>query len=355
MTTIHILPNASGITSERYRTDAFGIATCKFIKSMSKLGYNIIHYGHEAYEVDCEHHTLVNNNDFPAPEDAGVMLYHNNRLKDIFNKNLDDILPRTKSPGDLVACFYGYGPRPVLDKHPDLVITEPSIGYPAEAVFAPYRGFVSYAWMHYYYGTQKQLMEPSWYDEVIPNAFDPEEFTYNENKQEYFIFIGRMITSKGIDLAIQVTKHLGVKLIIASSGKLQEIGYDKVPDHVIEAGYVNAEQRRNLLAHARCLIAPTYYIEPFGNIVVEAGLSGTPVLTTDWGGFSENVAHGATGYRCKDFNSFIKGAQNILEGKIKSSNCRRYTESNYNLEIVHKRIDSWYKRILRNDFYHLDQ
>jgi glycosyltransferase involved in cell wall biosynthesis len=209
--------------------------------------------------------------------------------------------------------------------------------------------------MHYYYGIKKQLMEPNWYDEVIPNAFDPSEFEYNESKQEYFMYMGRMVNSKGIDLAIQITKHLGVKLIIGSPGKLSDIGYENVPEHVIEIGYLDIHQRKNLLAHARCLIAPTYYIEPFGNIVVEAGLSGTPVLTTDWGGFSENVAHGVTGYRCKDFNSFIRGAKNIMQGKILSLNCRKYTETNYNLDIVHNRIDAWYKKILQNDFYHVDQ
>lgn len=356
MTTIHVLPNPSGITSEEYRTDAFGIAACKFIKTMPKFGYNILHYGHQESRVDCENIVVITNEDFPAPEDRSAMLYHQDHLRNLFSERANKLLKSTVKDGDLVVSFYGNAHQgSVHGINPNAFIIEPSIGYPADTIFAPYRGFVSYAWMHYYYGLTEKLMEPNWYDEVIPNAFDINEFEYCEDKDDYFVYLGRMITSKGIDLAIQVTEKLNKKLVIASSGRLKDIGYETVPSHVTEMGYVGMEERKKLLAKAQCLMAPTYYVEPFGNIVVEAGLSGTPVLTTDWGGFSENVAHGATGYRCKDFNGFVKAAQLVIDGKIKSQNCRKYTESNYNLDIVHAKMDSWFRRIRTNNFYHVDQ
>jgi glycosyltransferase involved in cell wall biosynthesis len=356
MTTIHVLPNPSGITSEEYRTDAFGIAACKFITTMKKFGYNLIHYGHQESKVDCENIIVITNEDFPAPENRGAMLYHQNHLADLFSERANPLLKKMVNDGDIVVSFYGScHEKTTRDINPKAYIVEPSIGYGADTTFAPYRAFVSYAWMHYYYGLNKQVMSPSWYDEVIPNAFDPNEFEYCEDKDDYFVYLGRMLTCKGIDLAIQVTERLNKNLVIASSGSLKEIGYDTLPKHVIEIGYVGMEERKKLLSKAKCLMAPTYYIEPFGNIVVEAGLSGTPVLTTDWGGFAENVAHGATGFRCKDFNGFLKAANLVLDGKIKSHNCRKYTESNYNLDIIHRRMDAWFRKIKTNDFYYVDQ
>jgi len=354
MTTIHVLPNPSGITSERYRTDAFGIATCKFIKCMPQHGYQVVHYGHESSTVDCEHVTTITNQDFAPPDDPGAMLYHRQDLTDLYGERVRPLLASRVKPGDIVASFYGCAHQEaVQDVSPDAFVTEPAIGYPVDTVFAPYRAFVSYAWMHYYYGHHRQLMTPNWYDAVIPNAFDPQEFQYQSRKKDYFVYLGRMISTKGIDLAIQVTQHIGVPLVIASSGRIAEIGYAQTPPHVEEIGYVDQAQRRALLASARCLMAPTYYIEPFGNIVAEAALSGTPVLTADWGGFAENVLDGVTGYRCRDFDAFVKSAQLIVGGAIKSRACRQHAETHYNLETVHAQMHQWFERIRRRNFYHV--
>ena len=357
MSTIHVLPNPSGITSEKYRTDAFGIAACKFIKTMPKFGYDIVHYGHEKSEVPCENVTIITNKEFQAPEDAGYMLYHEDDLNNIFCERVQPILASRVKPGDFVCSFYGTAHvnsvKGVTEK---AFLVEPAIGYPTETVFSTYRGFVSYAWMHYYYGERKEVMTPSWYDIVIPNAFDPAEFYFEPNKQDYFVYLGRIITAKGIDLAIQITKHLGVRLLIAGVGKITEnLGYSEVPDHVEEIGYVGQEQRLELLKNAKCLLAPTYYVEPFGNIVAEAGLSGTPVITTDWGGFTENVIHGVTGYRCRDFQQFIQAGKRILNNEINPFDCRKNAEEKYNLDTVHSQMHDWFTRIKNANFYHLDE
>lgn len=355
--TIHVLPNPSGITSEKYRTDAFGIAACKFIKTMPKFGYDVVHYGHEKSEVPCKHITIITNKDFPAPEDPGYMLYHRDDLNIMFSNRVRPILASNVKPGDFVCSFYGMAHidsvRDVTDR---AFLVEPAIGYPTETVFAKYRGFVSYAWMHYYYGQQNQVMTPGWYDAVIPNAFEPSEFRFETNKDDYFVYLGRIITAKGIDLAIQITQHLGVRLKIAGVGSIIEnLGHSKVPSHVEEIGYVNQQQRHELLAKAKCLLAPTYYVEPFGNIIAEAGLSGTPVITTDWGGFTENVVHGVTGYRCRDYNEFIRSAKRVLNNEINPFDCRRHAEENYNLHTVHAKIHDWFTRIRNDNFYHLEE
>lgn len=355
MRTIHVLPNPSGITSEDYRTDAFGIATCKFIKSMPQFGYNIIHYGHEASTVDCEHVTVITNKEFEAPSDFGTMLYHRDDLNDLFCERVRPRLAARVRPNDFICSFYGTAHvNSVRDITKKAFVVEPSIGYPVDTVFAPYRGFVSYAWMHYYYGHHQQLMNPNWYDAVIPNAFDPDEFELVLNKEDYFVYLGRIITAKGIDLAIQVTERLGIRLLVAGVGKITEnLGYSKVPAHVEEIGYVDQKQRLELLSKAKCLLAPTYYVEPFGNIVVEAGLSGTPVITSDWGGFTENVVHGVTGYRCKTFQQFIDAAKNVMNNKINPLDCRKYAETNYNLHTVHSKMHDWFTDIGNSNFYHL--
>ena len=64
-----------------------------------------------------------------------------------------------------------------------------------------------------------------WYNVVIPNYFDPTDFEYNENKEDYFLYLGRVYGGKGVNIAIQVTEKLGYKLKIAGQGDLKSMGY----------------------------------------------------------------------------------------------------------------------------------
>jgi len=192
------------------------------------------------------------------------------------------------------------------------------------------------------------LMNPSWFDDVIPNPFTVNEFEYCEQKEDYFLYFGRVVEEKGVHLAIQATERLGKKLIIAGPGSLQSLGYSKTPDHVEMFGVANAEQRKELMRKAKCLIGLTHYVEPFGNMVIEANLSGTPSITTDWGGFTETVLEGKTGYRVRDFKSLLTAMDSI--DKIDSCDCRAWG-LNFSDEIVHMKHKQYLNKVIKNQFY----
>lgn len=350
---LHVLPNPSGITHTEYRMDAFNIAVLKFAKHMQKFGHELIHYGHESSEVDCENVVILNNDDFPPP-DKDFLGSHNEKLSDLYSRKLTPILEKRVRDGDMVLSFYGHVHKNSTDglKHRAFVV-EPSIGYNVNTVYTEYRAFVSQAWMHYFYGVRELLMTPSWFDVVIPNAMTPEEFIFEEDKDDYFVYLGRMVSSKGVDLAVQITEKLGKRLLIGSAGRLMELGYKNIPSHVEELGYLGWEQRAKVLSKAKALIAPTYYIEPFGNIVAEAAMCGTPVITSDWGGFIDNVNHGISGYRCRDFKTFIEAAQSI--DNIRSADCRKWAMDNFADDVVHPQFDTWLRKVHRRDFYHVGE
>lgn len=349
--TLHILTNPSGITHTHYRMEPFNVAALKFIANMSAKGYNLIHYGHESAEVACETEICVTNDEF-APPEHGSLMHHQSRLIEIYNKRATEAVGKRKKPGDMLLCFYGEANRLTTEAHNDLYILEPSIGYPPEAVYAPYRAFVSYSQMHYFYGLHRQLLSPSWFDAVIPNAFTPEEFDFSAEKDDYFMYLGRVNKDKGIDLCIQVTKHIGKRLVIAGPATdLRHLGYDKVPDHVELVGYLNPERRSHYLRKAQCLMAPTHYIEPFGNIVAEAQFCGTPVLTTDWGGYVDSVLPGVTGFRCKDFKGFVDSALKI--NSLDPHDCRNWAMENFSDTVIHNKFDEWIQKIQRQNFYYV--
>ena len=275
---IHVLGNPRVPSGLKNPIDPFSVFVHKYIKHLGDK-YEFVHYGLPGAEVNCEHVDI----DVPILTEREA---HNKQ----FNSIAGPEIGKRKSKDDLIVCFFGAENGEAALMHPELKIIEPSIGYRTNAVFAPYRAFTSYAHMHMFYGERGMLMNPSWTDAVIPNPFTVSEFEYKETKQDYFLYLGRVCEEKGTHLAIQATEKLGVKLVIAGPGNLKSLGYDRIPDHVECVGLVNQEQRKTLLSNAKCLLGLTYYVEPFGNMVIEANLSGTPVITTDWGAFPATVS-----------------------------------------------------------------
>lgn len=335
--TLHILSNPTGPVRQDNRLDAFAVACWKFIKYMTSYGWNCVHYGCTGSDVLCEEVSCL---DIITDDHANNVTTYNLRAGIEINKR--------KKPGDIIVCFYGQENQAACLANPDLKAVEGSIGYTHEAVWAPYRIFVSYSHMHIYYGKQGMSLNPSWYDTVIYNPISKDEFDYCEDKDDYFLVFGRVTKLKGIDLAIQATEYMGKKLVIAGAGTLEYMGYDKVPKHVEMIGTCNLDQRRKIMSKAKAILGLTYYVEPFGNMIAEGFMSGTPAITTDWGAFIETV-NPKVGFRCRDFRDVIKAIENI--DTIKPIDCRQHALNNFEDEVIHPQFDEYFKKLATDNFY----
>ncbi|NBO28108.1 MAG: glycosyltransferase [Synechococcaceae bacterium WB8_1B_057] len=340
ISTLHILSSPNKPVHILNRTDPFSIAIVKFIENMPKHDWNCVLYSIPGSQVDCEQVNCL----------PGIYNETNKNIK-VYNEIAAKEIKLRKKPKDIIVCFHGWENQEAAFANNDLYIVEPSIGYDIKAVFAPFRVFTSYAQMHMYYGHKDMLMNPSWFDAVIPNAFTPAEFDYNENKENYILYFGRVIENKGIHIAVQATEKAQVPLHIAGPGSLEDLGYKKIPNHVKILGTCDVDQRRHYMKSARAIIGPTYYVEPFGNMIAEGYFSGTPAITTDWGGFTETVVQGVTGYRCREFKDFVWAIENINE--IDSKKCYNFAMENYAEDIVHKKFDSYFRKVQESNFYRL--
>jgi glycosyltransferase involved in cell wall biosynthesis len=338
MTTLHILSSPHIPVHKNNTIDAFSISTLKFINYMTKYGWDCIHYGISGAEVSCEFINCL-------PEKSTN--YQENILR--YNAMAGHEISLRKKPGDMIVCMYGSENKVACDANPDLKTVEPGIGYSINAIFATYKVFTSYAHMHLYYGSAKRSEDPGWFDAVIPNGITADEFDYTEEKDEYLLLFGRVISSKGVDLAIQLAKATDRKLVIAGVGTLDDLNYKSIPSHVEMVGPCDRDQRRKLMSKAKAILGPTYYIEPFGNMIVEGYMSGTPAITTDWGGFTETVVQGVTGFRCKEFREFIEAVNNI--DRISPKKCREWGVSMYEDSVVHEQLHKYFKKIEASNFY----
>ena len=101
-------------------------------------------------------------------------------------------------------------------------------------------------------------------------------------------------------------------------------------------GFADYETRKNLYRDAKGVLCLSKFLEPFGGVAVEAMLSGTPVISVDWGAFTETVQHGHTGYRVRSFEQLLFACRNI--DRIDPDNCRTWAQ-NYSLDAIAPRYE----------------
>jgi glycosyltransferase involved in cell wall biosynthesis len=345
----HVLALPHTVTSKEFLSCAYTQKVLKFTQMMKERGHTIYLYAHESSNADC-HELIPVTNDQVLRDTYGEYDWKTAQFKHhvtdnaqkVFNQNAIRELETRKQPGDFLLCFWGFGHEDVAKAHPDLIAVEPGIGYPT-GLFAPYKVFESYSIRDIAY-EKMGWGHPQWYDAIIPNYFDPADFEYREKKDDYFLYLGRLVESKGIHVAVQASQKAGVKLKIAGQGDYRATFGDP-PDNVELVGFADVEKRKSLLAGARALYVPTYYVEPFGGVMVEALFSGTPVITTDWGAFAENNLHGITGYRCRLMEHFVWATQNIHN--IDPKACRQWAMDNFSTDVVALMYEEYFDGIVR--------
>jgi glycosyltransferase involved in cell wall biosynthesis len=164
-------------------------------------------------------------------------------------------------------------------------------------------------------------------------------------KSDELLFMGRLNDDKGVAIAIDVARRVGRRIAIVGQG--DPARFLKENPHVRYLPPVDVEGRRQLMAEAAALICPTQYVEPLGNVALEAQASGTPVICTDWGGFTETVLHGVTGYRCRTMEQFEWAARNI--DRIDPAACRQWALDNFSTERIGPMFEEYYLMLLDLD------
>jgi glycosyltransferase involved in cell wall biosynthesis len=84
-------------------------------------------------------------------------------------------------------------------------------------------------------------------------------------------------------------------------------------------------------------------------MIAEGYFSGTPAITSDWGGFTETVVQGETGFRCREMRDFVDALNRI--DQIDPHRCREWAMSKYEAGIVHDQFNQYFKKIQEKNFY----
>lgn len=340
-------------TTSDFVVCAFTEKVRKFCIMMKGLGHTVYLYAGEFNDAPCDEHIVCISEEERLAH-VGVEHYTQASFDFMlpvwqnFNRKVaHEILDRA-APTDFICVIGGKAHRQIADMLPHLMTVEFGVGY--GGTFSKFKVFESYAWMHTCYGstnTNPNAIDGSFYDCVIPNYFEVEKFPFQEHKDDYYLFVGRLTERKGFQIAADVCERLDKRLVIAGVGT--------PPSYGEYVGAINEEERGKLMAGAKAVFVPTTYIEPFGGVVIEAMLCGTPVISTDWGAMTETVIHGVTGFRCRTFGEFMWAANNV--GVLDPTEIRNYAVKNYSLERVAQQYQAYFSQLetLWSDGWYTEQ
>jgi glycosyltransferase involved in cell wall biosynthesis len=137
------------------------------------------------------------------------------------------------------------------------------------------------------------------------------------HRGNYFLFIGRLSTEKGISKIIEVASELpDVEFRIIGDGPLKKDVENASKDcnNISYLGFRDKGFILDQLKSARALIFPSLWYEGFPMTILEALSCGTPILASDLGGPKEILTNGYNGYLFDYQNK-----QDLIEKIIKIS------------------------------------
>lgn len=187
---------------------------------------------------------------------------------------------------------------------------------------------------------------------VIYNAINCSEYPFNDgNRGEYLLFFSRFSPDKGAHLAIQAARRLKIPLILA--GNLHPVEHEYFKTQVLPyvdgkmvkyEGEVDNTRKKELMANAKCLLAPITWPEPFGLFMIEAMACGTPVIAYNQGAAPEIVRQEETGYLVNSIDEMVDSVKKIEQ--IDSWKCRQRVLRNFDVPVLADNYLKAYEQIL---------
>ena len=186
----------------------------------------------------------------------------------------------------------------------------------------------------------------------VRNGLDPANYIYSETKEDYILFLASMqgmatrhkYQAKGLDIALSLASDLSFKLVVAGTARDEEI-FQIVANmcnraNVAFLGDVRGRAKAELIAGARALFFPTQMHEGLPLVLIEAFMSGTPVIASDFGPCPE-VVTADVGFICASRDEYAAAFQRI--GRIRPRDCREKALANYHYLTMARRYIQEYE------------
>ena len=186
---------------------------------------------------------------------------------------------------------------------------------------------------------------------VAYNAIDVASFPFQNQKQDYILFLSRMSPEKGPTLAIEVARRTGRRLVMAGKVDAKDRDFftrEVQPlidgEHIVFMGEADAVLKRELYREASGVVMPIEWDEPFGLVMPEAMACGTPVIVFNRGAAPEIVEHGETGFVVDTLDEMVQAVAKLHT--VDPAYCRARAVQRFDAPIMARRYLGIYESII---------
>ncbi len=199
---------------------------------------------------------------------------------------------------------------------------------------------------------ERQFLPELNYVATVHNGIRLENFPFEPVKDDYLLFAGRLSPEKGPDVAIEIAKRSGRRLVMAGliEGQYQDFFDQKVKPHIDgkEVEYVGLLSQKELAPFYRkaaAVLFPINWCEPFGLVAVEAQASGTPIISTRFGALPEIIREGETGFVVDSIDQAVLAVEKL--GAISPQACRTNAETRFSAATMARGYEAVYRALIR--------
>lgn len=135
-------------------------------------------------------------------------------------------------------------------------------------------------------------------------------------KNDLFLFMGRFSMEKGVLVAAEACRRVGVPAVFIGDGEMAGKARETYPEAHF-TGWLQPEEIRGWLRKARALLFPPLWYETLGLVVIEAAAAGVPAIVSDRCAAAEFIAdeerglhfsHGSVESLCAQIERMKDGA-----------------------------------------------
>jgi glycosyltransferase involved in cell wall biosynthesis len=173
----------------------------------------------------------------------------------------------------------------------------------------------------------------------VHNGIDPDEYEFRVKKDDYLLFLAKASWRvKNVSGAIRIAKAARTPLRVLGGSRWWANPFGKIRWE----GMVSGEKKRGLVAGSKALLFPVLWHEPFGLAVVEALVSGTPVLATPFGSLPELVTK-EVGKLCRSEAEFAEAARDLRTFPAEA--CRAHAIANFHYQGMAEKYEGLYRKV----------
>jgi glycosyltransferase involved in cell wall biosynthesis len=195
------------------------------------------------------------------------------------------------------------------------------------------------------------------YVATVYNGIDTDTYKFHAQPDHppYLAFLGRISPEKGAHLAIEIAQRSGWHLKMAGKVDPVDVQYyeqeikPRIDGVQIEfLGEANHSQKSILMGGAVATLFPITWEEPFGLVMIESMVTGTPVIAMSLGSAPEIIVPNRTGFLCQNVAECVEAIARAA--MLDRRACRDHVLVNFTAKRMTDGYEAAYQKILAEKY-----